>query len=81
MTEPHCECECYHVLIAQVPPAAMSALINPALDIAQAVGDLAGVPYLSTAITLVKCIKDNCEKVPVRKVRDGTAQCPCSDPN
>lgn len=45
-----------------------SRLIDSALDIAQAAGDLSGVPYLSTAFTLVKCIKDNCDKVQSHKV-------------
>ncbi|THH31754.1 hypothetical protein EUX98_g2417 [Antrodiella citrinella] len=45
-----------------------SGLINTALDIGQAAGDLSGVPYLSSAFTLVKSIKDNCDRVQAHKV-------------
>lgn len=46
----------------------MSALIGPALDIAQTAADLSGVPYLSTAIGLVQSIKGNCDKIQIHKV-------------
>ncbi|KAH8108187.1 kinase-like domain-containing protein [Cristinia sonorae] len=45
----------------------MAAVINAALDIAQGAAELSGVPYLATSIGLVKCIKDNCDRIYVRK--------------
>ncbi|TCD59782.1 hypothetical protein EIP91_011471 [Steccherinum ochraceum] len=45
----------------------MSALVGPALDIAQTAADLTGVPYLSTAIGLVQSIKGNCDKIQVHR--------------